>query len=127
MVGFITRNEIVANARLVAELYGVDVLLRCLSTRPGETFLGIVAESNWPTPNKGHQMFTVTWHYDDGGIGSFREATFGSYDSAVRAFLNTTRNVSPMAPALVSAVLVGAGGFVHEFFAPVSDGSLIEQ
>ena len=44
MAGFITRTEVIANARLIVELYGFAVLMACLNAKEGETFLAIVVK-----------------------------------------------------------------------------------
>lgn len=42
MAGFITKYEVLSNAALVINLYGVRVFVRCLFARKGQTFLAIV-------------------------------------------------------------------------------------
>jgi len=44
MQGFIKRREIILNTRTVVRLYGVKVYFLCLTSKKGETFLGILVK-----------------------------------------------------------------------------------
>lgn len=43
MSGFITKTEILENAELVKELYGLEVFEAALNAPEGSTFLGLLA------------------------------------------------------------------------------------